>query len=94
MLVSTVGSSALATAGMGDQLAGVTGAFMAAGAAPREAGALGLFYGARAVDLSRLGRSLSPSDASDLLPAAFRSPGRRYAPRGLPFLVFDQPPRR
>jgi NAD(P)H-hydrate repair Nnr-like enzyme with NAD(P)H-hydrate dehydratase domain len=94
VLLNTVGSSALATAGMGDQLAGVAGAFLAAGAPPREAGALGLFYGARAADLSRLGRSLSPRDASDFLPAAFRSPGRRRAPLGLPFLSFDQPPRR
>ena len=94
IMINTVGSSALATAGMGDQLAGVAGAFLAAGVAPREAAALGLFYGARAADLSDMGRSLSPRDASDFLAAAFRSPGRRRPPFGLPFVAFDQPQRR
>ena len=93
VLVNTTGSSDLATGGMGDQLAGVIGALLAAGAAPREAAALGLFYAGRAADLARKGRSLSPQDVSEVLPRAFRSPGRRRPLRDLPFILFDQPAR-
>jgi hydroxyethylthiazole kinase-like uncharacterized protein yjeF len=94
LLVGTTGSSDLATAGMGDQLAGAIGAFLAAGVAPGDAAALGLFYGGRAADLAELETALSPMDVSRLLPRAFRSPGRRNAPFRMPFVSFDQPPRR
>ncbi|MFW6078541.1 MAG: NAD(P)H-hydrate dehydratase, partial [Gemmatimonadota bacterium] len=43
-LVTSVGSSDLATAGMGDLLSGAAGAFLAAGVEPRDAAALALFY--------------------------------------------------
>jgi NAD(P)H-hydrate repair Nnr-like enzyme with NAD(P)H-hydrate dehydratase domain len=79
---------------MGDQLAGAIGAFLAAGVAPADAAALGLFYGGRAADLAELDTALSPMDVSRLLPRAFRSPGRRNAPFRMPFVSFDQPPRR
>jgi hydroxyethylthiazole kinase-like uncharacterized protein yjeF len=93
LLVGTTGSSDLATAGMGDQLAGAIGAFLAAGVEPADAAALGLFYGGRAADLAELDTALSPMDVSRLLPRAFRSPGRREAPFHLPFVSFDQPAR-
>jgi ADP-dependent NAD(P)H-hydrate dehydratase / NAD(P)H-hydrate epimerase len=92
VLVNTTGSSDLATAGMGDQLAGMAGAFLAAGAEPGVAGALGLYFGGRAAALAGLGRSLIPDDVSDALHLAFRRPGRRRPPAGLPFVTFDQPP--
>ena len=94
LLVNTAGSSDLACAGMGDQLAGVIGAMLAAGLAARDAAAVGLFYSARAADLADLGRSLSPADVSATLHFAFRSPGADRSPLGLPFVTFDQPPRR
>ncbi|MGH7502555.1 MAG: NAD(P)H-hydrate dehydratase, partial [Longimicrobiales bacterium] len=93
LLVNAVGSSDLAMAGMGDQLAGAIGAFMAAGLNAREAAAVALYYGGRAADLAALGRSLSPRDVSMHLRAAFDRPGARRQPFGLPCITFDQPPR-
>ena len=90
VLIATLGSSDLATGGMGDQLSGLIGAFLAAGADPRTAAALGLLYGARAADLARRGRSLTPDDVSDHLYRAFRSPGKRESALALPFITFDQ----
>lgn len=91
-LIDPGGSSDLASAGLGDHLAGVAGAFLAAGADPRSAGALALWYGGRAASLAGLGRSLSPVDASEHLPYAFQEE-LRGPPMGLPFVVFDQPER-
>ena len=91
--INTVGSSDLAAAGMGDLLAGVIGAMMAAGPDPADAAALGLFYASRAADLRALGRALSPSDVAEALPDAFEAPGLLEPPPGLPFVTFDQPGR-
>jgi NAD(P)H-hydrate epimerase len=109
VLINTVGSSDLARAGMGDQLAGVIAAFLAALGAvrgatesvphaaaistARDAAGLGLFYAGRAADLAARGRSLSPRDLSGHLGLAFRSPGPADPPIGLPFITFDQPAR-
>src|SRR5690606_31458369 len=93
VMVNTVGSSDLAKAGMGDQLAGVIGALLAAGHDARTGAALGLFYSGRAADLAARGRSLSPLDVSEHLHRAFAAPGARRPPLGLPFVTFDQPPR-
>ena len=93
VLINTTGSSDVATGGMGDQLSGVIGAFLAAGADARVAAALALFYAGRAADLARRGRSLSAQDVSATLPRAFRSPGARVSGTGLPFIIFDQPRR-
>jgi NAD(P)H-hydrate epimerase len=93
VLVNTVGSSDLATAGMGDQLAGVIGALLAVGHDARTAAALGVFYSARAADLAARGRALSPLDVCEHLHRAFATPGARRPPLGLPFVTFDQPPR-
>jgi len=93
LLVNTVGSSDVASAGMGDQLSGVTGAMLAAGLSAREAAAVALFYSGRAADLAGLGRSLGPHDVSAALFRAFGRAGARRNPTGLPFVVFDQPAR-
>lgn len=91
--VSTAGSSDLATAGMGDQLAGVIGALLAAGHDPSEAARLGLQFSGRAADIAALGRSLSPRDVSRNLALALADPGPAASPLGLPFVTFDQPAR-
>lgn len=91
--INTVGSSDLASAGMGDHLAGVVGALLGAGVAPEDAAALGLFYSSRAADLAARGRALSPWDVSEALSDAFGRPGAVESPTGLPFVTFDQPPR-
>lgn len=92
VLVSSVGSSDLAAAAMGDQLGGMIAAFLAAGAPPREAAALGLFYGGRAAELARR-RGLTPDDVAEHLGAAFDYPGPDRPPLDLPFILFDQPAR-
>jgi NAD(P)H-hydrate epimerase len=93
LLVSSVGSSDVATAGMGDQLSGVIGAMLAAGLSAREAAGVALFYSGRAADLAGRGRSLGPADVSETLRDAFGRPGSRRNPTGLPFVIFDQPAR-
>lgn len=91
LLVATAGSSDLATAGMGDHLAGVAGAFLAAGAPPRVAAGLALQYSGRAAQLARRGRSLSPRDVTAALPRAFARSAAYLPPVAFPFIVFDQP---
>jgi NAD(P)H-hydrate epimerase len=93
VLVNTAGSSDVAAGGMGDQLAGVIGAFLAAGLLPRDAAAAALYFSARAADLAAMGRSLGPRDVSAHLSRAFASPGADAPLDGLPFITFDQPPR-
>jgi ADP-dependent NAD(P)H-hydrate dehydratase / NAD(P)H-hydrate epimerase len=93
LLVNTSGSSDLATGGMGDQLSGVIGAFLAAGLDARTAAGVGLFLSGRAADLCGLGRSLGPRDVSETFARALADPGARRPPRGLPFVTFDQPAR-
>lgn len=94
LLVNTVGSSDVATAGMGDQLSGTIGALLAAGHDALDAAALGLYLSGRAADLAALGTSLSPDDVSEHLARAIRDPGPVASPLGLPFITFDQPARR
>jgi NAD(P)H-hydrate epimerase len=91
IMINTTGSSDVAVAGMGDQLSGVIGAMLAAGATPREAAALGLFFAGRAADIADKGRALSPNDVSDALAHAFHDPGESTPI--LPFVTFDQPAR-
>ena len=94
LMVNAVGSSDTATAGMGDQLAGTIGAMLAGGYGAVEAAALGLFLSGRAADLAGLGRSLTPADVSGHLAAAIADPGPEASTLDLPFVTFDQPPRR
>jgi NAD(P)H-hydrate repair Nnr-like enzyme with NAD(P)H-hydrate dehydratase domain len=77
---------------MGDQLAGLLAAFLGAGAGARDAAGLALFYGGRAAELARRGRSLVPDDLSAVLHRALARPGPRRSRLG-PFVTFDQPPR-
>jgi NAD(P)H-hydrate repair Nnr-like enzyme with NAD(P)H-hydrate dehydratase domain len=93
LLVTTSGSSDVATGGMGDQLAGVIGALLAAGLSARDAAGAGLFMSGRAADLARRGRSLGPRDVSANLHRALRRPGAERSPFDLPFVTFDQPAR-
>lgn len=93
VLVSSVGSSDLATAAMGDQLGGLATAFLAAGATPAHAAGLALLYGGRAAELADLGRSLTPMDVADRMHEAFADPGPHGSPTELPFVLFDQSPR-
>jgi ADP-dependent NAD(P)H-hydrate dehydratase / NAD(P)H-hydrate epimerase len=93
LAVNTTGSSDVATAGMGDQLAGTIGAFLPGDLEPAAAAALGLFLCGRAADLSGLGRSLAPADVSAALPRAMTVPGLPSSALGLPFVSFDQPAR-
>lgn len=90
LLVNGVGSSDTATAGMGDQLAGTIGAFLAGGCAPSHAAALGLFLSGRAADLAGLGRSLGPDDVSEHIARAIAEPGLPASELDLPFVTFDQ----
>lgn len=92
-LVAANGSSDLATAGMGDHLAGVAGAFLAAGCSPRDAAGVALHYSGQAALLARRGRALSPRDVTDALGRAFARPGALAPPTGMPFVTFDQPAR-
>lgn len=93
VLVAGVGSSDLATAGMGDQLGAAAAAFMAAGVDPATAGGLALFYGSRAAELAGRGRSLTPHDVAALFHLAFDDPGPARSALDLPFVLFDQPAR-
>lgn len=94
LLINSVGSSDFAVAGMGDQLAGVAGAMLAAGLEPRIAAGVALFYSGRAGDIANLGRSLTPNDVTDHLARAFAQPGPAISSLGHPFITFDQSPRR
>jgi len=69
-LVSVGGHSGIATGGMGDTLAGATGAFLALCRDPRTAAGLGLWYCGRAAELAGRARGLLPRDVSDSLPGA------------------------
>jgi ADP-dependent NAD(P)H-hydrate dehydratase / NAD(P)H-hydrate epimerase len=93
LLVNSTGSSDVAAAGMGDQLAGTIGALLAAGYSIGDAAAVGLFLSARAADLAALGHSLTPRDVSQHLALAMAAPGPVESDLGLPFVTFDQPPR-
>jgi NAD(P)H-hydrate repair Nnr-like enzyme with NAD(P)H-hydrate dehydratase domain len=93
LLVSSVGSSDVATAGTGDQLAGTIGALLAGGFEARIAAPLGLHLSGRAADLANLGRSLTALDVTARLADAIADPGPMASPLGLPFVTFDQPAR-
>jgi ADP-dependent NAD(P)H-hydrate dehydratase / NAD(P)H-hydrate epimerase len=82
-LVNAAGHSGIATGGMGDTLAGVAAALLAAGADPQGAGALALWLCGRAAEIAGRGRSLLPRDVAEQLAAALQelgSPPRPAAP--------------
>ncbi len=88
--VDTVGSSDLATAGMGDVLTGVAASFLAQGSEPGVAGALGLHVSGRAAARARRGAGLVPGDVIEHLPDALEEEGPGETGLDLPFVVFDQ----
>lgn len=93
MLVNAAGSSDVASAGMGDFLSGATGALLAAGLRPHDAVGAALFLASRSADLAARGPSLETGDVAEAYYHAWASPGAAEPPLGLPFIVFDQPPR-
>jgi ADP-dependent NAD(P)H-hydrate dehydratase / NAD(P)H-hydrate epimerase len=92
-LVNSTGHSGVATGGMGDTLAGVAGAMAAAGASPREAGALALFYCGRAAEFAGRGRGLLPRDVAEALPRAIEAPDTGTLLRAAPVLLDLAAPR-
>ena len=94
VLVDSVGTSDLATGGMGDVLAGAIGAFLAAGCEPAVAAGLGLHTCGRAAARASRGAGLVPRDVIQNLPAAVVEPGPGDTDLGLPGLIFDQDPPR
>jgi NAD(P)H-hydrate epimerase len=94
VLVDTQSSSDLATAGMGDVLAGVVGSLMAQGLAPAVAGAVALYLSGRAAVLADLGPALTPGDVLEHFPAALAERGSGASELELPFVLFDQDPAR
>lgn len=88
--VDSVGTSDLATAGMGDLLSGVCGSFLAQGVPPARAGALGLFVSGRAALRAGGGSGLLPSDVIQRLPGAVAERGPGESNLQLPFVSFDQ----
>jgi NAD(P)H-hydrate epimerase len=94
LFVDTVGNSDLAVAGMGDVLSGVISAFLAQGALPDEAAAMGLYTSGRAAAGTGLGVSLTPEDVVVGMPSALRERGDGDTDLDFPFLLFDQDPAR
>lgn len=94
LLVDGVGTSDLATAGMGDVLSGTVGAFLAQGCDPRAAAGLGLHLSGRAAVRAARGAGLVPSDVVEALPRALEERGPGDSDLGLPGLVLDQDPAR
>jgi len=92
VLVDAVGSSDLATAGMGDVLSGVAGALLAQGLPPRTAAALALHVSGRGARLAGKGRGLVPEDVVAMLPRALQEDGSGDTDLGFPGVLFDQDP--
>jgi ADP-dependent NAD(P)H-hydrate dehydratase / NAD(P)H-hydrate epimerase len=90
VMANVAGHSGIATGGMGDTLAGVAAAMLAAGSSPRDAGALALFLCGRAAELAGRGRSLLPRDVADHLDAALLAPDPA-SDLQLPELTLDLP---
>jgi NAD(P)H-hydrate epimerase len=94
LFIDTIGSSDLATAGMGDVLSGVISAFLAQGSLPHEAASMGLHTSGRAAARSGLGVSLTPEDVVEGMPSALQEEGEGDTELDLPFVLFDQDPAR
>ncbi|HET8654732.1 MAG TPA: NAD(P)H-hydrate dehydratase [Longimicrobiaceae bacterium] len=90
ILVNPTGTSGVATGGMGDTLAGIVAALLAAGADVRTAAALAIFLAGRAAEMARRGRSLLPRDIAATLPLALAEPDRADG-LDLPGVLLDLP---
>lgn len=89
-LITSLGSSDFAVAGMGDQLAGVIGTMLAAGLDMRTAAGVALYYNGRAGDIANAGRALTPTIVTEHIAAAFADAGPSASDLDLPFITFDQ----
>ena len=94
VLIDAMGSSDLATAGVGDVLSGAAGALLAQGLPPRAAAALGLYASGRAARLAAKGAGLIPEDIAEHLPDALAEGGVGSSDLDLPSVIFDQDPAR
>jgi NAD(P)H-hydrate epimerase len=92
VLIDAMGSSDLATAGVGDVLSGVAGALLAQGVGARAAGALGLYLSGRAARLAARGAGMIPEDIVEHLPDALAEEGDGVTDLDLPAVIFDQDP--
>lgn len=90
-LVNLSGTPGVATAGMGDTLAGIIGAFLAGGATPRDAAATGIHFAGRAAEAAARGRGLLPRDVAEALPGVLDGAGQasRAAAGGMILLDLD-----
>ena len=94
VLIDSVGTSDLATGGMGDVLAGAAGALLARGLAPREAGALALHGTGRAAARAGTGEGILPVDVVAHLHDALAEPGPGETDLDLPCVLLDLDPAR
>tara|TARA_B110000438_G_C15790866_1_gene640626 strand:- start:268 stop:1812 length:1545 start_codon:yes stop_codon:yes gene_type:complete len=90
VLVDSMASSDLASAGMGDLLTGFIGALLAQGLQCDVAGALGLYMIGRAAARTELGPCLVPTDILPELPEVWKEQSDGENNLGLPFVIFDQ----
>lgn len=89
VLIDSVGTSDLATGGMGDVLTGTAGALLARGLAPRVAGALALHGSGRAAVRAGRGEGILPVDVVSHLRDALAEPGPGESDLDLPCVVLD-----
>ncbi len=69
-------------------------AFLAQGALPHEAAAMGLYCSGRAAVRTGLGVSLTHEDVVEAMPGALQEQGDGTTELDLPFILFDQDPAR
>ena len=89
VLLDSVGTSDLATGGMGDVLTGTAGALLARGLGPREAGALALHGSGRAAVRAGRGEGILPVDVVSHLRDALSETGPGESELDLPCVVLD-----
>jgi hydroxyethylthiazole kinase-like uncharacterized protein yjeF len=89
VLLDSVGTSDLATGGMGDVLTGTAGALLARGLGPREAGALALHGSGRAAVRAGKGEGILPVDVVSHLRDALAEPGPGESDLDIPCVLLD-----
>ena len=94
VLIDSVGTSDLATGGMGDVLTGIAGAFLARGLTPRLAGALALHGSGRAAVRAGKGEGILPVDVVSHLRDALAESGPGESDLDLPCVLLDLDPAR
>jgi NAD(P)H-hydrate repair Nnr-like enzyme with NAD(P)H-hydrate dehydratase domain len=89
VLLDSVGTSDLATGGMGDVLTGTAGALLARGMKPREAGALALHGSGRAAVRAGKGEGILPVDVVSHLRDALAEAGPGESDLDLACVLLD-----